>query len=139
MLLKILKIETAFGPNDTLIITVPNDPPEEFSIPLYPTAEDLEDMELVEGVTLFRSTVDGYAVSSEIDEALSVFLKTHVRLILKGPTIRFSLSDPTNAKVDSEHKRTSINGTACCSSCCSDCDIIDTQFQGERAVKYLHV
>ena len=93
-----------------MLITVPNDPPEEFSIPLFPTAEELEDMELVEGVTLFRSTVDGYAVSSEIDEALSVFLGTHVRLILKGPTVRPAGSDPTNAVVDSEHKRERIKG-----------------------------
>lgn len=39
--------------------------------PLEPTDEQLEKMELIEGITIWNSTVDGYAVSKEADEALS--------------------------------------------------------------------
>ena len=73
---------------ENLIIKIPNDPPEEFSTPLYHTPAELDDLELVEDITLFSDTVDGYAVSSEIDEALSVYLGTGVRLVVKGPKRR---------------------------------------------------
>lgn len=75
---------------ENLIIKIPNDPPEEFSTPLFPSQAELDDLELVEDITLFSDTVDGYAVSSEIDEALSVYLGTGVRLVVKGPKIRLA-------------------------------------------------
>ncbi|PWN24926.1 hypothetical protein BDZ90DRAFT_256150 [Jaminaea rosea] len=61
--------------------------------PLEPTEEQLSKMELVEGIKIWISEVDGYAVSKEADEALSEFFGRSVRLVRKGPTKRASGPD----------------------------------------------
>ncbi|KAL9940065.1 hypothetical protein V8E36_000770 [Tilletia maclaganii] len=63
------------------------------STPLDPSADFLADKELIQGVKLWASEVDGYAVSKEADDALSLFFGKDVRLIRKGPSIRPSGPD----------------------------------------------
>jgi len=82
-----------------LLVKVPTDPPEEYVIPLFPTESDLEDLELLD-ITLWGDELNAYAVSSELDQALSAFLGHPVRLVLKGPAIRPLGADEPNGPLD---------------------------------------
>ncbi|KAK0526537.1 hypothetical protein OC835_005257 [Tilletia horrida] len=63
------------------------------STELDPSPEILKTKPLIEGVKLWADQVDGYAVSPEADEALSLFFDKPVRLIRKGPSRRPSGPD----------------------------------------------
>ncbi|PWN18609.1 hypothetical protein BCV69DRAFT_301090 [Microstroma glucosiphilum] len=60
---------------------------------LDPTREQLEKMELVEGISIWNHTVDGYVVSEEVNEVLSEFFGKSVMLVRKGPLDRPSGPD----------------------------------------------
>ncbi|PWZ01036.1 hypothetical protein BCV70DRAFT_199395 [Testicularia cyperi] len=57
-------------------------------VALDPTDVDLQQCELVEEITIWGQTVNGYAVSSEADEKLSAYFGKPVRLVRKGPSPR---------------------------------------------------
>lgn len=61
--------------------------------PLEPTEDQRQSMELIEGITIWKSTVDGWAVSPDADKALSEFFGRPVRLVRKGPRERQSGPD----------------------------------------------
>lgn len=61
--------------------------------PLDPSKDEVDKMELVQGIEIWGSITDGYAVSKEADEVLSVFFGKQVRLVRKGPAVRASVSD----------------------------------------------
>ncbi|KAE8240089.1 hypothetical protein A4X13_0g7943 [Tilletia indica] len=63
------------------------------STALDPAPESLEGKELIKDVKLWGHQVDGYAVSLEANEALSLFFGKPVRLIRKGPSLRPSGPD----------------------------------------------
>ncbi|CAD6901179.1 unnamed protein product [Tilletia controversa] len=63
------------------------------STELDPTPEVLAGKELVKDVKLWGHQVDGYIVSPEANEALSLFFDKPVRLIRKGPSLRPSGPD----------------------------------------------
>ncbi|CAO1623936.1 unnamed protein product [Parajaminaea phylloscopi] len=65
--------------------------------PLEPAKADLEACELITGITLWKSIVDGYAVSSDADRVLSEFFGRPVRLVRKGPLARQSGPDDRRA------------------------------------------
>lgn len=63
--------------------------------PLEPARADVEQMELIKDIELWGTQVDGYAVSSEADAALTTFFGKEVRLVRKGPARRNAgLDDP---------------------------------------------
>ncbi|KAJ9477748.1 putative SET3 histone deacetylase complex component Snt1p [Pseudozyma hubeiensis] len=59
-------------------------------VSLQPSKEDLEKYEVVDGIFIWGSYVDGYAVSREADEKLSAYFGKEVRLVRKGPSPRES-------------------------------------------------
>lgn len=56
--------------------------------PLQPSETELAKMEIVKGIIIWGEEVDGYAVSEEADQALSLFFDKSVQLVRKGPSIR---------------------------------------------------
>lgn len=60
--------------------------------PLEPTEEQLRDMELVRGITIWKSEVDGYAVSKAADEALTEVGR--IRICRCAPPMSANKADP---------------------------------------------
>ena len=100
---KLLLITTALTATE-LIVTIPLDPPEEYRLPLKPAKEELIDLELIEGIDIWNSDVDGYAVSSDLDQALTQFLHKPVRIVVKGPKHRETGQDTTYEPLNYEKR-----------------------------------
>lgn len=71
--------------------------------PLDPSQEELNSMEIIQDINIWGQKVDGYAVSSEADEALTTFFGKSVRLVRKGPTQRPAGPDDPRGKDSAMH------------------------------------
>lgn len=68
-------------------------------VSLDPSQEELDKCELIEGITIWASNVNGYAVSDQADQLLSKYFGKSVRLVRKGPSPRPSgPTDPSGPK-----------------------------------------
>ncbi|KAK0551987.1 hypothetical protein OC846_003071 [Tilletia horrida] len=74
------------------------------STDLDPSPETLKGKELIKDVTLWADKVDGYAVSPEADEALSLFFDKPVRLVRKGPCRREAGPDRPVGPHEGDHE-----------------------------------
>lgn len=89
--------------NNTLEITIPIENKGDITVktPLNPSKAELSEMEIIKKIIIWGVEVDGYAVSKEADEALSLFFERPVQLVRKGPGLR-------NAGPDDPRKEKSV-------------------------------
>lgn len=86
-----------------LVINIPQSetgvPAATVRVSLDPSQEELDKCELIEGITIWASNVNGYAVSDQADQLLSKYFGKSVRLVRKGPSARPSgPTDPSGPK-----------------------------------------
>ncbi|MCO5585537.1 hypothetical protein L7F22_039470 [Adiantum nelumboides] len=91
--------------NNTLEIRIPlkdeNKDDLIVETPLDPSKSELSKMEIIKGIIIWGEEADGYAVSKEADDALSLFFERPVQLVRKGPSLR-------NAGPDDPRKEKSV-------------------------------
>ncbi|SPC61157.1 uncharacterized protein UHOD_01487 [Ustilago sp. UG-2017b] len=90
--------------SNTLSIEIPQSetgmPASKVEVALQPSEEEVKGYEVVEGIYIWGVYVDGYAVSKEADEKLSVYFGKEVRLVRKGPSARESGPTDPDGKVE---------------------------------------